>query len=245
MKKLIFFAVMMFTAMSATAQNLNVGDFTKIESDGFCKVNITKGDKCSVLLDASKDIAPYADIYVNEGELHIGLKAAVRTKKDSYMKVSVCLPYLEEIEVSGACSVVVTGKFNITGKEFKIDMEGASSLSGLDIDADRCSIELDGTTGLNMTGNFSTLELEMEGCSKAEFSAVTKFLDCEAKGVSKFSGIKAESANVEIDGTAYGELEVTDFLNAKLEGVSKLCYSGPETLRISKHISFNSKLEKK
>lgn len=242
MKKiLIFFAVMMFTAMSATAQNLNVGDFTKIELEGFCKVNITKGDKCSVLLDASKDIAPYADIYVNEGELHIGLKAAVRTK----MKVSVCLPYLEEIEVSGACSVVVTGKFNITGKEFKIDMEGASSLSGLDIDAERCSIELDGITRLNMTGNFSTLELETEGCSKAKFSAVTKFLDCEAKGVSKFSGIKAESANVEIDGTAYGKLEVTDFLNAKLEGASRLCYSGPETLRISKHISFNSKLKKK
>jgi len=245
MKKAFLAVVLATMALTASAQKLQLGTFNEIDIDGPYEVKITKADVCSVEVNASADMANLYYIRVEDSELKLSLKQKhVEMGKNSYLRVNIGVPYLKKIESSDIGKIEMIGKFKCQG-EFEVELNGVSSVKGLDVDATKCSVDLDGVSKIQMQGSFSTFDLEMNGTSKADLAVTTNMFECEAEGTSHFTGVKAQNANIEMNGTSKGEVEVTKSLSVSLEGCTTLTYSGPDTVTISKQVNFTSKLVKK
>jgi hypothetical protein len=207
-----------------TTRTYDFTDFTGIDVEQAFEVTITQSDNYSVEITAGENLFEKIHVYKSGSTLVIDV--------DFWFiswiinpKLTVTMPVLTELELSGACEGTATGfkssqdmMLHLSGaSELDIDMEtgdffaelsGASRLSGRLLAAST-EIELSGASRANLTGSGGNITLDGSGASNAELLYFT-----------------VNDAEIDFSGASRVTMDVNGRLDVSLSGASSLEYTG-------------------
>lgn len=222
MKKLFaFFAAMIF-AVQVFGQDF--GEFDEIDISAPVKVEIVTGaQQHKVVTEGNcEELIKNLKIEVDDKTLYIKLdqRKIKYVMKDCEVVITVYVEDLRNLNTSGACSVRFIGKTAL--KNLDIDNSGATKTEIPDaLISGKFHADISGASKLDISGDFSDVEIEASGASKIIFSGNAEVFDLEVSGASKI--ILSGSADIFI-------LEASGATKVMAEGFkarkSKIDYSG-------------------
>ncbi|MBN2074474.1 MAG: DUF2807 domain-containing protein [Dehalococcoidales bacterium] len=185
----------------------DISDFNKVHISGIFDVDITQSDTYKVNVDANHNFFKNLDVS-KEGDTlrirhsrHIGWRAALVKPR-----VELILPVLNELRLSGAASVKISG-FN-SSESFKLEMSGASSLEG-EITAGNADFDVSGASRIRLYGSSRDAVIRASGANRIDLHEFTVM-----NAAVKLSGASRLSANV------------SGRLDARLSGASYFGWRG-------------------
>ncbi len=223
MKKITVIAAAMLTAISCSKIE-SKGDKITMQSDVNSSTNeisisnaitLKLSDQMQIgkiSVTAHENIHQYIIISNDSDELTIQLKDG--NYKDLYIEVVASSMQYNDIEASGACNIKIDGA-PASFDKYEIDLSGASSFSGTMDITNLLSIDLSGTSEVNISGKSTRCEAELSGASTlydTSFSCNT--LDVDMSGASKI------------------HMSVSDSITGELSGASSLKYRGTPTISV-------------
>lgn len=162
----------------------NVSGFTGVDIGGAMEAVITVGGSYEVIVEAKADVLPKIITEVRGGSLVVKQdkewNSKIDWKKRGKVKVSVSLPTLDDLDISGASSAKVTG---VNADRLKIDVSGASDVS---IDGYARTTDIDASGASNLDANrlqTDVAEIDASGASSVKLS-VSSQLRADASGAS-------------------------------------------------------------
>ena len=207
-------------------KNLNNPDnFTEIETHGAFRVLVRQGDSYHVeAAGKSQDL--------QEVSLRVeGSRLVVRHRDRSFFSgfsfsshpilVTVTLPRLQKLELTGACQADVSG---FRDENLGLDVSGAS-FARLNVDVPHLDVSLSGASHADLSGSANSLTIDGSSASQVE-------------GLN----LRTENTILKLSGASQAAVRASNGLTANLSGSSRARYAGkPE--HIEKDLSGNSSLE--
>ena len=164
----------------------NISGFTGVHIGGTISADITAGKEFKVTIEAREDILPKIITEVKKGNLIVrfekGFWKNMRKNKRKHGKVlvTVSLPRLDDVNISGASSAKVSG---VDTRAMEIDVSGASSLS-IEGNARDINVDLSGASNMKAINLKSeSAKMDLSGASSAKLSVSTKLV-VDASGAS-------------------------------------------------------------
>jgi hypothetical protein len=211
-----------------TTRTYDFTDFTGIDVEHALEVTITQSENYSVEITAGENVFEKIHVYQNGTTLVIDVDFWF-TSWIINPKLTVTMPVLTELELSGACVGTAMGfessldmRLHLSGaSELDIDMEagdffaelsGASRLSGRLLAAST-EIELSGASRVNLTGSGGNIKLDGSGASVVELLDFT-----------------VNNAYIDFSGASRVNMDVNGRLDVSLSGASSLEYTGNPTM---------------
>ena len=218
MKKIIvvvfglLFSASLFAQQPISDPNVQVReakDFHAIRLSSAFNVFLTQGNEEKVAVSAAdeKDLA-YITVQVRNGVLEVGWDHKRKWGRgNKKLKAYISFKAIDKLVVSGACDVDIAG--TITADDLKIDLSGASDLSG--------KIEVK-----------EKLIIELSGASDAKLSGTAMEMVIDASGASAFKGFDfaADYCNATASGASDIKITVNKELSAQASGASGVGYRG-------------------
>jgi hypothetical protein len=183
-------ALAAFAVVGAAAQDdlrsevRNVSGFTGVDIGGAMEAEITVGGAYEVVIEAKQDVLPKIKTEVRGGTLYVkhdsDWNSKMSWKKRGKVRVTVSLPSLDNLDISGATSAKVTG---VNTDKIDIDISGASAVS-LEGNARSAKIDISGASNLKAIA-FTTdsVDIDASGASSVKLN-VTSELRADASGAS-------------------------------------------------------------
>jgi len=227
--------------LSANAQtvtkNYTVKNFTGITASHMFTIEVTKGNKYSMSIEAPENLFDEIRIRQHDKELDLSLKndlpKKLRDVKES-IYVKITMPNLDEVELSGAAKLIGIGVFTSTSGEFKAEVCGASRIKDLCIEATKVEIELSGASRADIFVDAREVDGEVCGASKLVLTGNAPKINIEASGASAINAknINCKYMDLEADGASKAIVNVTETLKVDLSGAAKCEYIGPEDINL-------------
>lgn len=181
-------------------------DFTGINMSVPGKINIKQGSTFKVEVQVEENLLPYLTTEVeSDGNLHIYFYKEVRDVDG--LVVSVTMPQLESLDLSGSAIVVTNGVFE--GPSFDLDVSGSGKVTMNFIDYDDIDVQLSGNGRIELEGTGGELNAQISG------SGDIVALDCPIR-----------EAEVHISGSGSAKVDVQQKLKAQISGSGEVYYEG-------------------
>jgi serine/threonine-protein kinase len=234
-------------------KRFDLADFTGVEIANTFRATITRADRFEVSVTADDNVLEHVRVDKDGSRLRVRLEGGrtYRLRPDT-LKVSVALPVLEALHITGASRAKIEG-FQ-SDRPFHLDTSGASTLEG-SIKAGDADFEAGGASTVKLRGaaravrlhasGASTLELadfpvssekltiEADGASTVRLRGSAKAAVLEASGASHLdlAELALDAADVELSGASNAAIRVKDLLNYDVSGASHLEYRGEPTIK--------------
>jgi hypothetical protein len=190
MKKLIAFSLFYIATLGTSIQtwaqesrSFSVSGFTKLEMGSAFNINIAPGNQFKVVAEGRSEDINDLVATVSGGELKLKYKNdGWKTKNRKEVRVSITMPALEGLDLSGACKANLA-KFPQSAK-FEIEVSGASQVTG-ELLSKVVEMDLSGASQVTLMGTCEKLDVEISGASSLkgkDFEA--KMVKIEASGAS-------------------------------------------------------------
>ncbi len=235
MKRLLLGIALISISLNAicaqtTSKKMELGKFNSIDASFAYTINVQKGRSNSIEVIYPERFEEYLDISVSDNTLRLGTHSDNQGKKlfdklfrqnnmslsnDEKIIVNVEMEEIKEIDLSGAATLYVSGKFHTD--HFKLSMSGASEIEGfLNIDADKFTYSLSGASEAAVAGVFNSIDGHISGASEFELNAdaTTFFSGCSGASELDFRGNISEKTEVACSGASEVELSGKTFLIA-------------------------------
>jgi len=166
----------------------NVTGFDGVDIQNTISADVTAGEAYSVEVEADADVLPHILTEVRKGSLHVEFerswwKKNSRNYKRIKVNVTISLPELNDVDVSGASTVNVRG---VNSDRFDIDVSGASVLS-IQGNARDVDIDLSGASVLRALDLLTDIAVvDLSGASNVKLSVSTE-LSVDASGASSIN----------------------------------------------------------
>jgi hypothetical protein len=189
--------------------------FTAVEVRNALKLDIRRGDKFTVAVEADEQALNDVKVTMFGGMLTAKLEArwghvGLLFKGVSSPKLFVTLPELKSLELAAASRGEISG---FTGAEsLQITLAGASSLTG-DIACKELRLEGGAASHFELSGTADGVEIELSAASNANLEKMT-----------------VGHARVKLGGAASMTLNITGKLDATVSGASNLRWLGSPML---------------
>ncbi|MBI9097604.1 MAG: DUF2807 domain-containing protein [Spirochaetaceae bacterium] len=200
-------------------------DFTSIRASNTCDLTTMKGDEYSVIVSCDDNILPYLEVYVTDNMLTLDLESGYFFSHIEF-NVTVIMPELNSLKVSGASAAVVSGFQN--SSSFYTDVSGASDVRIDFISSAHIDCQVSGASELTISSITSTGQMIID-CSGASE------LDCK--------NTASTDGDIAVSGASEVYVNLSGALTASVSGASALYYSGNPTLH-NIDISGASRLER-
>lgn len=181
-------------------KNYSVNDFRKIEVSGFYNVNVVKGAKFSVEIEATSNDHKLLSLKNRNGVLDIGY---LKPNAQNYpIEVSIVMPELDAFSVAGALE---RGKIaHFEGEDLLVLIDGSA-----DIHVENC--------------NYDKLELKLNGAGKIDaLTSKSKNASAKLGGAGIILVNATELLNAEVSGTGMIKYSGSPKLNASTSGVGAI-----------------------
>jgi hypothetical protein len=144
-------------------------------------------------------------------------------------KLTVTMPVLTGLELSGACAGTATG-FK-SSQDMRLHLSGASELD-IDMQNDDFFAELSGASRLSGNLLAASTEIELSGASRVNLTGSGGDITLDGSGASNAELLNFTVNNAEIDfsGASRVTMNVSGRLDVSLSGASSLEYTGNPTL---------------
>jgi hypothetical protein len=223
MKKIIVILTAVLFVSSLRAQqtmsdpNVQVREaknFHAIHVSSAFDVYLSQGNEEKVAVSAAseKDLADIT-VEVRNGVLEVGWDRKGKwSRGNKKLKAWISFKNINELHVSGACDVDIAG--TIKADDLKIELAGASDLSGK----------------IEVTRN---LTMDLSGASDAKLSGTAAEMKIDASGASSFKGFdfSVDICNAEASGASDIKITVNKELSANASGASDVNYKGGGVIR--------------
>jgi hypothetical protein len=189
------------------AKDYNLKGFKSIDVGGAIEVYVKQDSSFKVKVETDENIMQYLRIEVIDGLLEIGHKDHVNLDPSDKIKISISMPVLKGVTISGASSIKGEGKI-VQNEELSVGLSGASD-GDLEVRVPRVSIDVSGASTLKITGE-------------------TKDIKAEATGASTIKGydLKSENADVNASGASTANVFASVSLTGDASGASGIHYKG-------------------
>jgi len=199
--------------------------FNEVEVHGALRVVVRKGDTYQV--EAAGRTEDLDELRLDTS----GDRLVVRQRGGSFLSgftgskhpvlLTVTMPQLDQLKLSGACQSDVSG---FSEANLALDLSGASTA--------RLSVQV------------PRLELDMSGACSAELSGSADDLRIDGTGVCQVNGLNLQTqrANIDLGGMSQARVRTSEQLTVDLSGSSSVRYAGRPG-RIEKDLSGSSSLE--
>ena len=154
-------------------------DFTNVEISNAYQYEITQSDNYSVVVSTPESLVDHLDIHISGNTLYIGMKFVLFSS--SNLKITITMPQLINLSVTGACNGTATGFDSNSNLEIylsgasrldanfkagitKLDIYGDSRITG-NLTAADTEIILSGASDLNMTMQTGNTVITASGSS--------------------------------------------------------------------------------
>lgn len=197
-----------------TTQSRDVSGFDAVRLEGVGAVDVTEGDGFSVEVSADENLMDRITTEVEAGTLVIGVERGFTIVPRAGITVSVVLPELTGLEVSGAGDVDAGP---VEAGAFEIGVSGAGSVTVDELVADELTVAVSGVGGVRIDGG------------EVSEQSVT------LSGVGDYSAVDLESATADVANSGVGSIEVwaTERLVADISGTGDVRYRGSPTTEVS------------
>lgn len=163
----------------------NLSGFNGIDVGGTIVADITVGQDFKVVVEAKESILPKIFTKVENNTLKVNFeknwwKSLKSKSRDTKARVTISLPMLDDLNISGASKATVTG---VNSEKLTIDVSGASNVS-IEGFAREVVVDLSGASSLKADGLLSEVaEMDLSGASSAKVN-VTSQLNVDVSGAS-------------------------------------------------------------
>lgn len=214
-------------AQNALTKEYNFGKITSIEASSIYEIEVTQGYSDKVTIEYDEVFKDRLIVRYENGELELGIDSKQNIfkndkKSKNGIKVYLQMPTIKDLELSGASVLKASGKFKTEGLD--IDLSGASSISGLEIQGEELSVECSGASQLTMAGDFKNMELDCSGASTVSLNGDSNYLEGEFSGAVK-AAIYGNHNNTEVICSGASKLTLegeTGYLKSVTSGASSL-----------------------
>jgi len=167
-------------------KQFEVANFRSINIGGAFLIRIQKGDSFKVVADGREDDVDDIEVKVENGQLRIGNQNKSKRFNNTHrVGLTITLPTVETIDLSGATLAKVTGFNNVN--ELKVGIAGASK-TVIDIDAQKLNLNVSGASKVELHGSAKNLDADLAGtCTLDAEQMQIQSADVSASGVSKAS----------------------------------------------------------
>jgi hypothetical protein len=187
-----------------------VADFSRVEAGQAVLVEIVKGDTFSTKITIDDNLISEVRVVKEGTTLHIGLNNKKSINQQGPSKVSITMPHLEGIKLSGASKATLKG-FD-SAKEFSANLEGASQLAG-DMKAAKVNLAVSGASKVKLQGSAKVGTLSASGASALDLK-----------------DYNLASADARLSGASKATVNVLEKLDYNLSGASHLTIRGNPTV---------------
>ena len=165
-------------------KQFEVANFRSINIGGAFLIRIQKGDSFKVVADGREDDVDDIEVKVENGQLRIGNQNKSKRFNNTHrVGLTITLPTVETIDLSGATLAKVTGFNNVN--ELKVGIAGASK-TVIDIDAQKLNLNVSGASKVELHGSAKNLDADLAGaCTLDAEQMQIQSADVSASGVSK------------------------------------------------------------
>ena len=154
--------------------------FNSIEAGSAFKIVVTKGDVQKLVIETDDNIMEQITSNVKDGELKLSTKGNI--KNPTKMLVTITIPELKEIDLSGACDFISKSRFE--NNKMEIELSGASEAE-LKVKCEKIDIDMSGASKLEVTGFASSQRIEASGaCSINNYELESDKADINCSGAS-------------------------------------------------------------
>lgn len=255
MKKILTLSIALLVGSLAFGQKtvtrtFDVTSFDAIDASYCYEIEVIKGRKCAVTIEAPDDIINKLIVGVHDSELELSVsgewwRSVERTwKKDHNVKATVTMPDLVSVELHTAAQLTSNDSFS--PKNFDLEMSGASSCS-LNIMTHTADIEIGGASTLNLKGLATRSEIEVGGASSLHFQQDADYVSLKVSGASNATmtgtvtkaqvqvsgasslhafGYEAEEMDVNCSGASDADVLVTKHIGVHASGASDIRVKG-------------------
>lgn len=195
---------------STITQEINLDNFTGINSHGSHDVNITYGETQKISVTGKQNIINRLERKVNNGIWDIELENGCYTGNSSLI-IDIEIPILNTARTEGSGNINI-GDI-ITEVVLKVNTSGSGNIK-LDgnIGAEEVYAISEGSGNIDILGAFEDLY----------------YLDVNLSGSGNFSGFPAvaNESEIDIEGSGNCSVSVEDILNVRIEGSGDVYYKG-------------------
>jgi hypothetical protein len=228
-----------------TTQTYDYTGFTGVDVGSALQLEVTAGDTYSVTITAGNNLFDHIRV-TKSGDI---LKIYTEGWSFSWWwgnytpKVTITMPVLETLYISGAADGTVTG-FK-SSKDLSVKASGASKLN-LDMETGFFVAEVSGASNVNGRLVAKGSDITLSGASDINISGSAGDLKLSGSGASTASlrYFTAHNGDVAFSGASNGSVNVSGTLDVNLSGASDLNYYGNPTIG-SQSVTGASDLHKK
>jgi hypothetical protein len=202
-------------------------DFTQIEVTHDFEFDISRSETFKVAVSIHENLVDSLDVSQSGQTLKVRLKPGNIANSDA--KVTITLPELERLEVSGAARGNVTG-FK-SSRDFNLQVSGASQ-TNIDIEAGKTKIDISGASRLSGHLKAADTQMVVTGASHCELIGSADMTRLEISGASSANipDLILQNADVELSGASSATINTSGKLDLDLSGASTLNYFGKPQL---------------
>jgi hypothetical protein len=210
-------------------EDMDFGDFTRVEVGYAFQVEIVQSDQFSVSITADDNLFEYIRVSRQGSTLKIGVQPAVMFRSATY-RAKVTMPQLLSLELSGATQGTVSG-FQST-EDLDIEVSGASSLELEEILAGDTTFDVSGASKIIGEIAAHDVNFDISGASTVRLLGMADDIKLDLSGAShvEMADFLVSSADVDFSGASSGTVHVDGNLDVNLSGASSLTYLGNATL---------------
>ncbi|MEJ1238461.1 head GIN domain-containing protein [Chryseolinea sp. T2] len=181
-----------------------VMDFDRIEMGSGFRIEVEQSSSFQVEAHGDSRNLDDLEVFVNGGTLIARFKNSVNRKHST--RIEIRMPALTSVNLSGGTYSKI--------EEFESDQQLDFYLSGGSL----CELE----------AGYRKINLVLSGASKLDIEGLGDEMTAEISGASELNAFEypVRAAAVNVSGASYGKVTVSDDLDAKATGASRLLYRG-------------------
>ncbi|HXH18875.1 MAG TPA: head GIN domain-containing protein, partial [Chitinophagales bacterium] len=181
-------------------------DFSEIAAAGAFNIEVRHGSEFRITADGSQRFIDHLDIEKDGKRLIIEMRHGINFfVRDKRANVSITLPELSRLKITGANRAVITG---FSGDEMDLQVAGASEVD-MHSSYKRLTVEVTGASSLVLSGKGNDLDVNVSGASRL-----------------KAFGYQTATCNIKVNGASKAEVNVSGQLDADANGASEILYKG-------------------
>jgi hypothetical protein len=193
-------------------ENRNVSGFTEVNLSSDFQVMIKYDSVFNVRVEAEENLLPYIETEMGGEVLHLGVKGNHNLKPHYPVKITVYMPELSAVRLSGSGSVVCD---TFSMQQIVTDISGSGKIT-LGLHANKLYTDISGSGELNLAGTANEADLTISG--SGDVYALP---------------LQTHSCKTDISGSGNIYVTVTNSLDVHISGSGNVYYSGSPAIHSS------------
>lgn len=186
--------------------------FDRLKVSHAINAEVTLGTDFDVRISGDDNIVPLVDTDVLDGELRIRMRPDTRVNCKTPLEVTIQVPALRVLDVSGASQATISGEVDLQS----VEASGASKVVAATVSGEDVDASASGASRIELAGTCQSVTADVSGASTIDLK-----------------GLSAATVAVSCSGASTVHVGATESLSGNASGASTVTYTGDTEVAVS------------